>query len=69
MPLLGKAITDRQGEKMEREYTCDSCHEVFEEGWTDEEASAEFCKSFPEHDIRDAAVVCDDCYKMLMGNE
>lgn len=45
------------------EYKCSYCDGVFEKKWSDEEASAEFYAHFPGHDIRTAAVVCDDCYQ------
>lgn len=48
-------------------YTCDNCLKTFDEAWSDEEASAEFNKDFPTSEIRDAAIVCDDCYKEMVA--
>lgn len=51
-----------------RKYTCENCLQQYETGWTDEEASIEFSERFEEEDVRDAAIVCDDCYKRIMGD-
>ena len=49
-------------------YICASCQEEYETGWSDEEASIEFQQRFEGGDIHKAAVVCDDCYKEIMGD-
>jgi hypothetical protein len=46
-------------------YVCAVCHGTFEKTWTDEEAKAEEADVFGGNDP-DAAVVCDDCYNILM---
>ena len=51
-------------------YTCASCGETFESGWSDEEAAAEAQENFPGIDVSDpaeAGVVCDDCYEHIMA--
>lgn len=48
-------------------YQCAMCKTVFETGWTDEEATAELGDQFPGHDKSNCDVVCDDCYKLVMG--
>ena len=47
------------------EYTCVICGGVFLNGWSEEEANAEFAKNYPSSDINDTEVVCDDCYKLI----
>lgn len=46
-------------------YKCAYCAGEFKSGWTDEEASAEFAENFQGFDIRNAALVCDDCYNKM----
>ena len=53
----------------EKTFTCDSCGETFSMIWSDEEASMEFEQRFEGGDISTAAVVCDDCYKEMMGDK
>ena len=53
-----------------RMFTCDMCGGTFEQGWTDEEAEAEYAGSFNElspEQKEDRGEVCDDCYKVIMG--
>ena len=51
------------------EYKCAVCHEVFNTGWTDEEAQAELAEKFPWATEDDCDLVCDDCYnKMGFGD-
>lgn len=43
------------------EYECALCGGIFEKGWTDAEALAEYSVSIPEeHKSDDNVVVCDD---------
>lgn len=51
--------------KTENIIVCTMCHEEFEPDWSDEEASLEFQQTFPGHDIRNARVICDDCWTKL----
>jgi hypothetical protein len=42
---------------------------VFENGWTDEQARQEFADKFGRPVNKSDAVVCDDCYRMIMEEE
>lgn len=46
-------------------YTCERCHQEFEYGWTEEEATAEADALFGPLDPDDIAIVCDDCYQAM----
>ena len=49
------------------DFTCALCHGTFEEGWTDEEALAEYNAAFTEEERAEPReIVCDDCYKKIM---
>lgn len=48
-------------------YTCATCRETYNKGWTDEEAKKEKDDSFPEFEIEDCAMVCDDCYNKMFN--
>jgi hypothetical protein len=51
-------------------FTCASCGDTHEKGWSDEEAAAEAQQNFPGIDVTDpdeAPVVCDACYQHIMG--
>lgn len=51
-------------------FTCDMCGGTFEQGWPDEEAEAEWeglFKELSEEEKEDRAVLCDVCYKVVMG--
>jgi DNA-directed RNA polymerase subunit RPC12/RpoP len=49
-------------------YTCAACGEEFENGWTDEEAEAEYQAAFTGDAEAGAPkdTVCDDCYHKIM---
>jgi hypothetical protein len=49
----------------ESEYKCSVCNEVYEKGWSDEEAMAESESIFGKHD--DLEVVCDDCFNKMVN--
>ncbi len=51
-----------------KEFTCESCNETFEEGWSDEEAMDEAASLFGEgvRDSKDNATVCDDCFQKIV---
>lgn len=51
----------------EKTYVCRACGTKYESGWSHEEALAEFGEDYPGHDLEDAVIVCDDCYKLLTG--
>ena len=55
---------------MDETFTCASCGETHDKGWSDEEAAAEAEELFPGIDVTDpdeAPVVCDDCYRHIMA--
>lgn len=52
-----------------RKFKCEACEEVFKPGWSEEKAKEEFEEKFPGEELDETcSVVCDDCYKKLMGN-
>lgn len=47
------------------EYTCEHCKGTFLKSRSDEEARAEtVANGFP---LDDLVIVCDDCYRLVMG--
>ena len=50
------------GEVKRGQFRCEMCHEVFDLGWTEEEARAE--AEGKGLDINDCVLVCDDCYRL-----
>jgi len=50
----------------DNEYQCANCKEIFEKGWSDEEAKKECEDHFGCCLQPDDPVVCDDCYKKIM---
>lgn len=64
-----KALSDqtKRIDKMkENEYECSICHQIYEKGWTEEEARKEEKETFGANNPT-AALVCDDCYNIMMG--
>lgn len=51
----------------DNEYQCANCGNIYEKGWTDEEAAKEMNSNFPSMKNSNAAVavICDDCYKKI----
>ena len=47
------------------QYRCACCHEVFDKGWSDEEAQKELGDNFPTVPVEECDLVCDDCYKKM----
>jgi hypothetical protein len=47
------------------EYQCAACREIFEKGWSDEEAWKEKNELFPYVDNKDCCIICDDCFKKI----
>ena len=46
------------------EYRCAQCHEVFEKGWSEEEAQAEkTANGWGDIPMKECSVICDDCYQ------
>ena len=58
------ALTNRPDKH--EEVTCDYCGEKFICANTADEAEAEFEANFPGDTGEDNAVVCDDCYNMMV---
>ncbi len=55
---------------MSEKFTCANCGGQFarDEDWSDEDAVAEAVSRLPAEHFQDGiAVVCDDCYKAIMG--
>jgi hypothetical protein len=48
-------------------YTCAACRGVFSYGWTEEEALAEKEENWGGMPMECMEVVCDDCYRKMMG--
>lgn len=57
---------DNQIELKANEYKCAQCGNVYEFGWTEEEAKEECMKNFGTYNVKNMAIVCDDCYKEIM---
>jgi len=52
---------------MADQFQCAACDGMFEKGWSDEEAAAERDENFPDLEPEDSQIVCDDCYRKMMG--
>jgi hypothetical protein len=52
---------------MGNEFTCAACCGTFSKVWTDEEARAEAGDLFPGDNVDDMVVVCDTCWREMMG--
>lgn len=48
-------------------YICDRCGGEFDCGWSDLEATKEQETLFPGLPRERQALVCDDCFKIIMG--
>lgn len=49
-------------------FECALCHRTFETEWSDADAQAEYERAFGRTPTdEDDAVVCDDCYRGVMG--
>lgn len=49
-------------------YKCAMCQQIYEKGWTDEEAKAELKENFSRDDTDNCELVCDDCFKNIEFN-
>jgi hypothetical protein len=49
------------------EYRCCFCGEVFEKGWSDQEAEDEMQENFGMRPSDEDGIACDDCYKKFMS--
>ncbi len=56
-------------ERAEKLYKCEICGGIYERGWTEEEATEEAKKHGWDvgEDPDSYVIVCDDCYKKVMG--
>ena len=45
------------------EYKCEACGEIYEKGWTDEEAMEEADSIWGNELGDDPAIICDDCFQ------
>ena len=50
------------------EYKCAACGNVYEKGWSDEEAQAELEQDFPGFKTEDCGIICDDCHKKFWSD-
>lgn len=51
----------------DNEFKCGSCGGIFEMAWSEKESKKEAEKNWGEKaDIENMAIICDDCYKILM---
>ena len=63
-----KRLVNQKGNTMSVEtYQCAKCLETYEKGWTDEEAEKEAEENFGFIEIEERAIICDDCYREIMG--
>lgn len=46
--------------------TCDACQQPFHTDWPEANALAEFHATFPAASDADRAVVCPDCYQIVL---
>lgn len=50
----------------ENEFQCAMCREVFDKGWTEEEAEEEMRDLWGDDITKeDCGIVCDDCFRKL----
>lgn len=54
---------------MAETYKCAACGGVFEKGRSDEEALDEKDRLWPDFNLRDCSIVCDDCFKSMGFSE
>lgn len=52
----------------ENEYKCDQCGNIYEFGWSEEEAEKEMKENWGDISKEDMAIVCDDCYDVMNPN-
>jgi hypothetical protein len=48
------------------EYQCEICKGIFEKGWSDEEAKAEFYENNPTIPIEESGLICEPCFQLIM---
>jgi hypothetical protein len=47
------------------EFQCELCRGIYEKGWSEDDAKAEFGKDFPGFQLSDAGLICEDCYNKI----
>jgi DNA-directed RNA polymerase subunit RPC12/RpoP len=47
------------------EFKCALCEQTFTTKWSEEEAKAEFAEVFPNDNIEETELVCEDCYRKI----
>jgi DNA-directed RNA polymerase subunit RPC12/RpoP len=47
------------------EYKCEACGGIFNKGWSDEEALAEYKENFPDIPFSETGLVCDECFNKM----
>jgi hypothetical protein len=54
--------------RLRGEFTCENCGQTFKRGWSNAEAEKEYDKNFSfEKELGvERAIVCDDCYYILL---
>ena len=50
-------------------FTCEECNNRFRKAWSDEEMLEESARLFPMLQENERAVVCDDCFNILMEKQ
>lgn len=65
--VLAEGVTDPPLPLNPGEYRCAGCGKTFTGLWSDEEAQAELQAEFPGIQSASCEIVCDDCYRLMMG--
>lgn len=55
--------------KQENEYQCAYCENIYEKGWSDEEAEKEVNEIWGEIPENERMVICDDCFNLKSKDE
>ena len=55
-------MKNQSPEVQKNEYECANCHNIYEKGWSDEEALKETKEIWGEIPESEQAVICDDCF-------
>lgn len=50
------------------EYKCNNCGEIYEYGWSEEEAIKEMVENWGYLPKDERIVICDDCYNFMNPN-
>lgn len=64
-----KAKADEMWKKkkslQKNEYLCESCGNIYEKGWSDQEAMAEKNTIFPDAPMSECGIVCEPCFQKI----